>query len=321
MSRPRFLRLLGAATAVAVVTGVCIAPSAASAVTTGHTGSGRPALAFAGNRLYVAWAGSSGTAAAKELVVGYSTSQGLRITKVPNAERVPQGEGAALSSDGTGVYLAWPSGTGGDTLTAAYTTGTTLTCRTAFIGVVTAHAPALAADPTGARWLAWVDPAGRLNLARLDSSACATGGAMRLTGRVTLPDTSVAGPALVYDDSGSSNLGLMLAYASGDPVHSVRIGSFDGSTTLTHRAQVGAPVGSADAPGLSSGNSDLYLSYRGTDGNVYLAYSEGCLTPCFDQHVSLTGEQASAGIGLPSADFGLDRSFFDPTGHLVIWSL
>jgi hypothetical protein len=313
-------RLLGI---VAVVTAVCLVPTAASAVTTGHTGSGRPALAFAGNgnRLYVAWAGSSGTAAAKELVVGYSTSKGQRITKVPNTDRVPSGAGAALSSDGAGVYLAWPSGSAGNTLVAAYTTGSGLTCRTAFTGVVTTHAPALAADTAGTRWLAWTDPAAHLNLARLDSSACATGGAMRLAGRVTLPDTSVAGPALVYDDSGSSNLGFVLAYASGDAARTVKIGSFDGSATLTHRAQVAAPVGSADAPGLSSGNSDLYLSFLGTDGNVYLAYSEGCLTPCFDQHVSLTGEQATAGIGLPSSDFGLFRSFFDPTGHLVILSL
>ncbi len=320
MARSRSLRLLGTAL-LAVVTGAGLVPTASSAVTTGHTGSGRPALAFAGSRLYVAWAGSSGTAAAKELVVGYSTSQGVRITKVPNTERVPQGEGAALSSDGTGVYLAWPSGIGGNTLTAAYTTGAALTCRTTFTGVVTAHAPALAADPTGVRWLAWVDPAAHLNLARLDSSACATGGPMRLTGRVTLPDTSVAGPALVYDDSGSSNLGFVLAYASGDAGHPVRIGSFDGTATLAHRAQVSAPAGSTDAPGLSSGNSDLYLSYRGTDGNVYLAYSEGCLTSCFDQHVSPTGDQAAAGIGLPSADFGLYRSFFNPGGQLVIWSL
>ena len=39
---------------------------------------------------------------------------------------------------------------------------------------------------------------------QLDTSACATGGSMSLTDRVTLPDTSVAGPALVYDDSGST---------------------------------------------------------------------------------------------------------------------
>jgi hypothetical protein len=113
----------------------------------------------------------------------------------------------------------------------------------------------------------------------------------------------------------------VLAFAGGDAAGTIRIGSFDGSATLTHRAQVTTPVGSADAPGLSSGNSDLYLSYRGTDGNVYLAYSEGCLTPCFDQHSSPTGEQATAGIGMPSSDAALYRSFFDPTGHLVIWSL
>jgi hypothetical protein len=144
---------------------------------------------------------------------------------------------------------------------------------------------------------------------------------MSLTGRVTLPDTSAAGPALVYDDSGSSNLGLVLAWASGGAPAAIDVGSFDGTTTLTHRAQVTTPVGSADAPGLSSGNSDLYLSYRGTDGNVYLAYSEGCLTPCFDQHSSPTGEQATAGVGLPATDFGLFRSFFDPTGNLVIAGL
>jgi hypothetical protein len=311
-------RILTAAVAAAAIAAVLIPSAAAEATTTGHSGSGRPALAFTADRLYVGWAGSSGTAAAKELVIGYSTSNGLRITKVPNNEHVPQGEGAALSSDGTGVYLAWPSGT---TLTAAYTTGTGLTCRTAFTGVLTAHAPALATDPTGTRWLAWVDPATHLNLARLDSSACATGGPMRLTGRVTLPDTSVAGPALVYDDSGSSNLGLVLAYPSGGASAAIEVGSFDGSATLTHRARVLTPVGSADAPGLSSGNADLYLSYRGTDGNVYLAYSEGCLTPCFDQHASPTGEQATAGVGLPATDFGLYRSFFDPTGHLVVEGL
>jgi len=320
MIRPRVFRALGA-TVLAVALGALLIPSPAAALTTGHTGSGRPALAFAGGRLYLAWAGSSGTAAAKELVVAYSTSDGLRDIKVPNTERTPQGEGPALSGDGTGVYLAWASGTSGNTLTAAYTTGAALTCRTSFAGIVAAHAPALAADATGTRYLAWIDPAGHVNVARLDSSRCASTQTMALANRVTLPDTSIAGPALVFDDSGSSNLGFVLAFDTGDAAHSIAVGSFTGTATLTHRTSVSAPVGSTDGPGLSSGNSDLYLSYRGTDGNVYLSYSEGCLTPCFDQHVSPTGEQAAAGLGLPSNDAGLFRSYFDLTGHLVIWRL
>jgi hypothetical protein len=320
MIRPRAFRVLGAAV-TAVALGALLTPTAAAAVTTGHTGSGRPALAFAGGRLYVAWAGSSGTAAAKELVIAYSTSGGVRDIKVPTTERTPQGEGPALSGDGTGVYLAWPAGNNGNTLTAAYTTGASLTCRTAFTGIVTAHAPALAGDPSGTRYLAWVDPAAHVNVAKLNSSACATTQKMTLTDRVTLPDTSIAGPALVFDDSGSSNLGYVLAFDTGDAAHSIAVGSFTGTTTLTHRSSVSSPVGTTAGPGLSSGNSDLYLSYRGTDGNVYLSFSEGCLTPCFDQHVSATGEQATAGIGLPSNDAGLYRSYFDLTGHLVIWHL
>jgi hypothetical protein len=320
MTRSPVFRVLGAAI-TAVALGALLTPTAAGAVTTGHTGSGRPALAFAGGRLYLAWAGSSGTAAAKELVIAYSTSDGVRDIKIPTTERTPQGEGPALSGDGTGVYLAWPAGNNGNTLTAAYTTGAGLTCRTAFAGVIAAHAPALAADPTGTRYLAWVDPAAHVNVARLDSSTCATTKIMTLAGRITLPDTSIAGPALVFDDSGSSNLGFVLAFDTGDTARSIAVGSFTGTTTLIHRSSVSAPVGSTDGPGLSSGNSDLYLSYRGIDGNVYLAYSEGCLTPCFDQHVNPTGERATAGIGLPSNDAGLFRSYFDPTGHLVIWRL
>jgi hypothetical protein len=308
-------RVVGAA-----VLAVVLVPSAASAasITTGHTGSGRPALAFASDRLYVAWAGSSGTAAAKELVIGYSTSKGLRVTKIANGELTPANEGPALSADGSGVYVAWAAGNNHRTLTAAYTTGRALSCRTAFTGVVAVHAPAMATDLWGVRYLAWIDPGSHLNVARLDSSACVTTQRMALTNRVTLADTAVGAPALVYDDNvQSSNLGLVVAWPTGN---AIGIGSFTGGATLAHRTQVSAP-GSADGVGLSSGNADLYLSYRGPDGKVYLAYSEGCTTACFDQHVSATGEQASGGVGLPSVSFGLFRSFFDLSGHLVIVSL
>ncbi|MBB5871738.1 hypothetical protein F4553_005117 [Allocatelliglobosispora scoriae] len=312
MNRRRLALLAGAA---AILTAT-LAPTPASALTTGNTGSGRPALAIVGARLYVAWAGTSGTAAAKDLVIGYSTSAGLRITKVPGAERVPQGEGAALDGDGAGVFVAWPAGNNGNTLTAAYTTGAALTCRTAFTGVVSIHAPALATDPSGVRHLAWVDPSNRINIGRLNSSACATTGAMTLTNRVTLADTTVAAPALVYDDSGSSNLGIVLAWASGDAAHTLKVASFTGSTTLTNRSQVTAAVGTTAAPGLSSGGSDLYVTFRGDDGSAYYGYSEGCIPTCF--YAGNLGEPSTAGVGQPSDGDYHYYSYIDPTGHLVI---
>ncbi|GIF98160.1 hypothetical protein [Catellatospora citrea] len=315
MNRRR-LALRLCATTIAATLLAASAGGPASALTLGNTGSGRPALALAGARMYIAWAGSSGTAAAKQLVVGYSTSAGLRITKVPGTERVPQGEGAALDTDGTGVYVAWPAGDNGNTLTAAYTTGSALTCRTAFTGIVTAHAPALASDPAGVRHLAWTGPDGHLNVARLNTAACAAGGALTLTNRVVLADTSVAGPALVYDDSGSSNLGLVLAWAAGDGAHSVQIGSFTGSAVLGHRSQVTAAVGSTAAPGLSSATADLYVTFRGDNGSVFYGYSEGCIPTCF--HASDLGEQAGAGVGQPADGDYHYYTYFDPTGHLVV---
>lgn len=315
MNRRHLARCLGLATVAALVA-AALTGTPASALTTGNTGSGRPALAVVGARLYVGWAGSSGTAAAKELVVGYSTSAGLRILKVPNSERVPQGEGPALSSDGTGVYVAWPAGNNSNTLTVAYTTGPSLTCRTAFAGVTTAHAPALAVDPSGRRLLAWVDPTGHINVGRLNSSACATTQTMTLTNRVVLPETTVAGPALVYDDSGSSNLGFVLAWAAGDAAHSVKIASFTGSTSLTNRSQVTSSAGTTNAPGLSSAVADLYVTFRGDDGSVYFGYSEGCIPTCF--YASDLGEPAAAGVGQPADGNYRYYSYFDLTGHLVI---
>ncbi|GHJ46963.1 hypothetical protein Cs7R123_43050 [Catellatospora sp. TT07R-123] len=315
MNRRRLALHFGAVTIAAMLLATGAA-APASALTLGNTGSGRPALALVGTRMYIAWAGSSGTAAAKELVVGYSTSAGLRITKVPGTERVPQGEGAALDADGTGVYLAWPAGDNGNTLTAAYTTGAALTCRTSFAGVVSTHAPALATDPAGVRYLAWTDTAGHLNVGRLNSTACAGGGTMTLTNRVVLPETSVAGPALVYDDSGSSNLGLVLAWTPGDAAHSIQVGSFTAAATLSHRSQVNAPVGSIAAPGLSSATADLYITFRGDNGSVFYGYSEGCIPTCF--YASDLGEQAAAGVGQPADGDYHYYTYFDPTGHLVI---
>ncbi len=320
-SRPRYRRLAAAvATALATAVIVALQPGSASAVTTWHTGSGRPSLATVGTRLYVAWAGTSGTAAAKELVFGYSTNDGADIVKLDSTEHVAQDEGAAIDGDGTGAYVAWPAGDNGNTLTAFYYTGSAKTCRTTFTGVTSPHAPALANDQAGHRYLAWTDPSGHLDIGRLDSSGCATGHTMALTDRHTFADTSPAGPALVWDDSGSSNLGIVIAWTGSDAAHPLDLASYDAAAgTLTLRSHVSSPVGATDGPGLASADADLYIGWRGTDGDFHFAYSEGCNPTCFNDSSIGTNPPITGGVGM----FGSARSatrwaYLDADAHLVV---
>lgn len=113
-------------------------------------------------------------------------------------EKDPQNEGPALSADGKGVYVAWAAGDNSNTLTAAYYNGSAVTCRTAFPGVTTAHTPTMAVTPTGVRYLAWVDPTNHIDIARLDSSACATTNTTATLTNRTLVDApgSATGPTV-----------------------------------------------------------------------------------------------------------------------------
>ena len=331
MSQARFMSRLGIAV-VAAVSAVSFASSSASAVQSGvvvttHTGSGRPQLALSGGRIYVAWAGSSGTATAKELVLGSAgtlTDLTDNITKIPTGERLPQGTGPALDGErlgelqtsGIGAYLAWPDGTTGSTLTVAYYDGTALTCRTAFTGISTPYSPALAHDFSGHRYLAWTDPAGHLNVALLDSSGCATGHPMTLVNRTTLHDIAFAGPALGWDENTCcSFLGFMLGWV--DRGGALRIASYDGTPVLKNRAVVGSPVKVTGAPDLTSMDSDNYVSWRGVDGNVYHAHSEGCTIACFSAPDQVIQDHGTGGVGVEGA---LAQAFFDTTGHLDLAS-
>lgn len=316
MPRARLIVRIGVAVAaVTAVAAVNVTPAAAGVLTTGHTGSGIPAITAVGPRLYVAWTGTTGTAAAKALNFGWSTANGKNIVKVTNPEKSPQNEGPALDPDGVGVYLAWPAGNNANTLTVEYFNGTAFSCRTAFTGITTAHSPALASDPSGTRYVGWTDGAGHLNIATLDSSACASTHTMVLRNRVTLADTSPFGPAMVYDDSGSSNLGIVLAWVT--PSNAISIGSYVGTTALTYRSTVDTGGGvPTSGPGLGSGDSDIYLSFRGSTNTYWLAYSEGCRPSCF--HTQDFAIPVSSGIGLLNSAFS---AYFTPAGTLNFFSL
>lgn len=308
---------LALALAVAAI-GVAAQPAAATVTTTGHTGSGAPALAKVGSRLYVAWTGTAGTATAKGLNLGYSTSNGKNIVKITNPEKTPQNEGPALDSDAGGVYLVWPAGNNGNTLTAEYYNGTGFTCRTSFAFLTTNHSPALASDPAGNRYLAWTDTAGHVNIAQLDATTCATSNLMSLRSRQTLSVTSIYGPGLVYDTSGSSNLGWVLSWVVGDASHTVKVASYNGSTTLTNLSQVTTPVGATSGPALTSMDSDLYILFRGSDNNLYVGYSEGCVPTCFGSQN--WGSAVTSGIGVVAKGFS-DWAYFNAAGNLAFDSL
>ena len=254
-------------------------PAYAAVITTSHTGSGAPALAQAGGRLYVAWTGSSGTAAAKEVVVGYSTDNGQTITKINTFERTRQGEGPAMVADPdnpAGVVLAWADGRTAGTLTATIYDGTAFGCRTAFPGLTTRHSPALAADSSGKLYLAWTDAFGHLNVARLATETCATRHTMGLATRTVLPQTAAYGPGLVFDTTGP-NLGMLIAWVAPDAVHTLTVASWVGSTTLVRTSTVDtAGAYPTSGPVLTSGPSDLYLAFRASDNHEHLGYSEGC---------------------------------------------
>lgn len=312
MTRRRTTISLLLAAAAAVASMVSSAPSA-FAVALGNTGSGRPALAQSGGRLYVGWTGSAGTVGAREMLLGWSTSGGLRITKVMS-ERTPAAAGPALSGDGVGVYVAWPAGDAGNTLTAAYYTGSAVTCRTSFSGITTSQAVAMAADPHGKRYLAWVDPASRLNVAILNSSACATTHVMTLSSRVVLADTAVGGPGLAWDQTNAEQ-GMILAWAGTDAAHRLTTATVNGTSVLTNRSVVDFPVGSLTGATLATNDTDTYIFFQGTDGRFYGGYSQGRQPATF--YVQDTGIATAAGIGANTPDIGYD-AYIDATGHLNI---
>ncbi len=292
-------------------------PGYAAVITTDHTGSGAPALAYAGGRLYVAWTGSRGTVAAKELVVGYSTSNGQTINKISTAERTRQGEGPAMVADPdnpAGVVLAWADGRTGGTLTATVYDGTAFGCRTSFAGLTTRHSPALAVDSSGKLYVAWTDATNHLNVARLRTDACPITHAIGLSGRTILPQTAAYGPGLIFDTTGP-NLGLLIAWIAPDAAHTLTVASWVGSTALTRVSTVDtAGAYATSGPALSAGPSDLYLAFRASDNHEHLGYSEGCLPTCFVP--ADTGTAVSSAIGAEA--HGATYAWFNPAGNLVV---
>jgi hypothetical protein len=289
-------------------------PATTHASTAAPTGSGRPGLATVGDILYAGWTSPAATGDAGALNLGWTTDGGSTFTMVANSESTALGEGPALDGDGRGVLVAWTDGA--HLLNLAYSTGTALTCKTTFSGVTSPYSPALADSGSGVRSLAWADDTGHLNFAQVDTTACGATGAITLTGRNTVPNTTIAGPALVYDTT-SAGLGLVVAWVGTDSAHDINIASYVNTTTLAHTVQLAPnpPAASTSAPGMAASAADLYLRFRGTDGKLYTAYSEGCLPTCFSARTD--GTLIGSGVGMT----GGQRTwiaYFDSSHKLVV---
>jgi hypothetical protein len=291
-------------------------PATTHASTTAPTGSGRPGVATVGDTLYVGWTSPAATGDAGALNLGWTTDGGKTFTMVANSETTTPGEGPALDGDARGVLVAWTDGA--HTLNLAYSTGTTLACKTTFSGVTSPYSPALAGGDSGARVLAWANDTGHLNFAQVDTTACGTTGAITLTGRNTVPNTTIAGPALVYDTT-SAGLGLVVAWVGTDSAHDLSVASYVNSATLAHQVQLAPnpPAASTSAPGMAASAADLYLRFMGTDGKLYTAYSEGCRPTCFSARTD--GTLIGSGVGMTGGQHTW-IAYFDNSRKLVITS-
>lgn len=312
---------VAAAVVVASAAAACSGAHAPTASPASHPlahartiGSGRPGLSAIGDTLYVGWSSAGGTGAGGQLNLGRTTDGGKTISMLAVHESTAAGQGPALDSDGRGLFVAWPDNA--HTLNLAYYDGRTLACRTRLVGVTSLYSPALAHDGSGVRYLAWADQAGRLNFARVESAACGSTGAMTLADRNTALDTTVAGPALAFDVT-SAGLGLVVLWAGGDSANGIYVASYVGATVLVHRVRLtGVGVASStSAPGLAASSADLYLRFRGTDGKLYTAYSEGCNPSCFSPRTD--GTLVGSGVGMTGGEH-VWVAYFDDSGSLII---
>lgn len=212
--------------------------------------------------------------------------------------------------------MAWPDALNGNTLTAIYYNGSAFGCRTSFTGVVTPHSPGLAADGSGKLSVAWTDTTGHLNVARINAGNCSTTHNMQLTGRTVLAQTSPYGPGLVFDSTGSSNLGLVLGWVAPDDRHTVTTATWAGSATLSNISTASTTAYATSGPTLSSWVTDLYVTFRGSDNKEYRGYSEGCVPACF--RPASTGAAVTSGIGAEAhASF---FAYFNSTGNLAVYN-
>lgn len=288
-------------------------PAAAAVVTTSHTGSGAPALAQVGDRLYVAWTGTQ-----KDMIVGYSTAMGKNIVKLSSAERSPQNEGPALVADpdSSGIFVAWADTRTGNTLTMTYYSGTAFSCRTSFTGITTPHAPALAVDLSGKTYVAWTDANKHLNIALIVPDSCATTHVMTMVNRMVLSQTSPYGPGLVFETN-NVGLNMVIAWVADNSAHSVNVASWVGSTTLANVTTATTTAYATSGPSLSSAPSDLYIAFRGSNNHEYFGYSEGCVPTCFNP--TDIGTVVSSAIGQLASGYVV--SYFDGAGKLTVSSL
>jgi hypothetical protein len=260
-------------------------PEAAAATSpqsgpTSEQADGRPGFALAGGHLYAAWTGtnSNHNLSISEVNGSNESIFGKNILADTAIGGTGPGLAAQQLNGSAQVFVAWAGTDAAHHIYIGRYLGTgTLGCHTG-LSESTTSSPFLVntgQDGTGTLYLVWtgMDAAHHLNVAQVNTSACTSNsGSATLSNKVTLTDTADAGAA-----AAPLNGHLWIYWPGTDSGRHIYAGAYTGGPTLTAHTQTSHlsadDLGAVYDPGVSGNVNLLFLTYRGTDGHVWFAYT------------------------------------------------
>lgn len=220
-----------------------------------HLQNQRPALLLANGTIYVAFASYGDFGAYHGWVFGFDAATLRRRPNIFNPTRLGSAGGIWMAGQGP---AADPAGnvyviTGNGTFAQA---ATSLMDETVLNETAHGH-PAMAARDGGQSLvIGWTgtDPQQHLNVMETKTGSS-------FSGKVTLADKSIDGPALAF-----GNGRIFLAWTGDDPLHSLNVSSSTDLLTFVNKKVLAER--SNHGPALAFGGGRIFLAWTGTDGRL-----------------------------------------------------